>query len=101
MNEVQLKLNNQGRGAFVLEEDSAQIAEMKVAIESGNLIVYHTEVELSHRGKGVSEKLLSFMVDYARQHALKVIALCPYVLARFKKDPERYADIWNQHWKEK
>lgn len=101
MNEIQLKLNNQGRGAFVMEEDGAQIAQMQVAIEGGNLIVYHTEVALSHRGKGISEKLLSAMVEYARQHTLKVIALCPYVLARFKKNPERYDDVWNRHWKEK
>jgi len=38
------------------------------------------------------------MVDYARSYNLKVIALCPFVSAQFKKHPEQYADIWNQNW---
>ena len=42
-----------------------------------------------------------FVVTYAREHKLKVIALCPYVSVQFKRHPQKYADIWNQHWHEK
>ena len=101
MNEVKLKVNSQGRGAFVIEEQSNEIAKMEVAIDGANLVVYHTEVASSHRGKGISAILLSAMAEYARAHALKVIALCPYVLAQFKKNPETYSDIWNRDWKGK
>ena len=38
------------------------------------------------------------MVEYVRANKLKVIALCPFVNAQFKRHPEQYADIWNQNW---
>ncbi len=34
------------------------------------------------------------MVDYTRKNGLKVIPLCPYVLAQLQRHPEEYADIW-------
>ncbi|HEU4902844.1 MAG TPA: N-acetyltransferase [Flavisolibacter sp.] len=34
------------------------------------------------------------MVDYARKNGLKVIPLCPYVHAQFKRHPADYADVW-------
>jgi predicted GNAT family acetyltransferase len=38
------------------------------------------------------------MVGYARERKLKIIPLCPYVQAQFKRHPDTYADVWNQHW---
>jgi predicted GNAT family acetyltransferase len=98
MNDIELKLNANGRGAFVIEENNERIAEMEIGIAGNNLTVYHTEVAEKLKGQGIAGKLLSTMVDYARAHHLKVIALCPYVLAQFKRHPEQYADVWNQNW---
>jgi predicted GNAT family acetyltransferase len=96
--EIELKLESNGTGAFVIEEAGARIAEMKIGIAGDNLTVYHTEVSEKLKGKGIAAKLLSAMVAYAREHHLKVIALCPYVSAQFKRHPEQYADIWYQDW---
>jgi uncharacterized protein len=97
--EIQLKLNDAGRGAFVIEEEGGlRVAEMEISISGNNLTVYHTEVAEKLRGQGIAPKLLSAMVEYARTHNLKVIPLCPYVHAQFKRHPEQYDDIWNQHW---
>ena len=41
------------------------------------------------------------MVDYARKHDLKVIPLCPYVHAQFKRHPDEYADVWNKQEEKK
>jgi len=82
----------------VVEEGNERLAEMEIGISGSNLTVYHTEVSEKLKGKGVASQLLGTMVKYARGHQLKVIALCPYVLAQFKRHPEEYADIWNQHW---
>lgn len=98
MKDIELKLENNGKGAFVLDEAGERLAEMAIGISGGNLTVYHTEVSDKLKGQGVASKLLATMVDYARQHKLKVIALCPYVLAQFKRHPEQYADVWNQDW---
>jgi len=98
MNDIELKLDSNGKGAFVIEDAGERIAEMAIGISGNNLTVYHTEVSDKLKGQGVASKLLATMVAYARAHQLKVIALCPYVLAQFKRHPEQYDDVWNQHW---
>jgi uncharacterized protein len=98
MSDIQLKLNDAGHGAFVLEKEGDRLAEMEVGIRDGNMTVYHTEVAEALKGQGVATKLLAEMVDYARQNHLKVIPLCPYVQAQFKRHPEQYNDIWNKSW---
>jgi predicted GNAT family acetyltransferase len=98
MNDIVLKLNNNDRGAFVIEEGSERLAEMEISIAGGNLTVFHTEVSDKLKGQGVGAQLLATMVKYARDHQLKVIPLCPFVHAQFKRHPEEYGDVWNQHW---
>ncbi|MEO7990589.1 MAG: GNAT family N-acetyltransferase [Chryseolinea sp.] len=98
MHDIQLTLNDSGRGAFVIEEGGEKLAEMVIAIAGDNLTVFHTQVDDKLRGQGIASELLSTMVQYARTHNKKVIALCPYVSAQFKRHPEQYADIWNQTW---
>ena len=98
MEEIKLKLNDHGRGAFVIEEGNERLAEMDLGIAGNNLTVYHTEVSEKLKGKGVAAQLLSKMVEYAREHEQKVIPLCSYVQAQFKRHPEQYQDIWNRNW---
>ena len=98
MKDIQLKLNDNGRGAFVIEEGSERIAEMEIGINGENLTVYHTEVSEKLKGQGIATKLLSTMVDYARNNNKKVVPLCPYVSAQFKRHPDNYADVWNKTW---
>jgi len=71
---------------------------MVIGIVANNLTVYHTEVSEKLKGQGVSTRLLATMVEYARAHNLKVIPLCPYVSAQFKRHPEQYGDVWNRSW---
>jgi uncharacterized protein len=98
MNDIVLKLESNGKGAFVIEDAIERIAEMAFAISGNNMTVFHTQVSAKLEGRGVAGKLLETMVKYARDNKLKVIALCPYVSAQFKRHPEKYNDIWNQHW---
>ena len=102
MNAIELKLDSDGhrdgQGAFVIEEGTERVAEMVISISGTNLTVFHTEVSEKLKGQGIAAQLLSTMVAYAREHKLKVIPLCPYVNAQFKRHPEQYQDVWNQHW---
>ena len=101
MMEIKLRLNDSKRGAFFIEENAVEVAKMEIGISGENMTVYHTEVSETLKGQGIASKLLEEMVGYARVNKLKVIALCPFVNAQFKRHPEKYADIWNQHWHEK
>lgn len=94
MEVVQLALDEKKYGRFFIKENDEQIAEMQIGISGNDLTVYHTEVLPQAEGKGLAKMLFLDMVDYARQHQLKVIALCPYVLAQFKRHPDEYADVW-------
>jgi predicted GNAT family acetyltransferase len=96
MDEVKLNLNDKGHGAFYIMDGADQLGEMVVSITGSNLTVYHTEVSTKAEGKGYAKKLLNEMVDYARKNNLKVIPLCPYVHAQFKRHPQEYADVWNK-----
>lgn len=94
MNEPKLTLNAKGEGAFAIIENEEQLAEMVVAVSGGNLTVYHTEVSPKAEGQGLAKILLNAMVAYARNNGLKVIALCPYVHAQFKRHPQEFEDVW-------
>lgn len=96
MDAIQLKLAPDGKGAFVLENDNEQLAEMVIGITGNELAVYHTEVAEKLKGQGVAGKLLEKMVAYAREKNLQVNPLCPYVHAQFRKHSAQYADVWKQ-----
>ena len=98
MDEIQIELHENGRGAFFMNDGDQRVAEMVFSIAGDNLTVYHTEVSETLKGKGVSGQLLEKMVNYARAHSLKVIPLCPYVNVQFKRHAEQYKDIWNKQW---
>ena len=94
MEEVQIKLDEKGHGRFYIMDAAEIVAEMEVSLSENNLTVFHTEVLPKAEGKGLAKKLLQAMVDYARKNALKVIPLCPFVHAQFKRHPEQFADVW-------
>lgn len=94
MTEIKLELNEKNHGAFNLYEDGAKIGEMVVSVKDDQLTVYHTEIDESTAGKGYAKLLLDAMVSHVKENNLKVIPLCPYVHAQFKKHPEEYNAIW-------
>lgn len=96
MHDVNLKLNENGNGAFFIMDGAEQVGEMVIQVSGQNLTVYHTEVDAKVEGKGLAKMMLSHMENYARENKLQVIPLCPYVYAQFKRHPEEYSDIWNR-----
>jgi predicted GNAT family acetyltransferase len=77
------------RGSFVFGEANNTLAEM-VYVMAGpkKMIIEHTEVDESLRGQGVGAKLLEALVDFVRKEEIKVIPLCPFANATFKKRPD-------------
>lgn len=104
MKDVQIHINDDGHGAFVILENGTQVGLMEVEIEEGNLTVLRTDVskKLREQGitlnQGIGSKLIDAVVSYAREHELKVIPFCSYVHQYFRYHKELYKDVWNRQW---
>ncbi|GAA3790962.1 GNAT family N-acetyltransferase [Corallibacter vietnamensis] len=82
------------KGAFYIEQDAKRIAEMTyVYAEEKKIIIEHTEVDASLKGQGVGYKLVDEAVAFARKKSLKILPLCSYVAAVFKKKADDYNDV--------
>lgn len=84
-----------GKGSFFVEQDGDVLAEMVYTMPAADkMIIEHTDVSDALRGKNVGNQLLDTLVEYARTHQMKIIPLCPFANALFKKKPE-YHDVLN------
>lgn len=84
-----------GRGAFFVQREGIQLAEMTYSRASPKLIIVdHTLVDDQLRGLGVARLLLDSLVSWARSTDTRVMATCPYALAQFAKDPS-IADVFD------
>lgn len=97
MEKVKLMMDEGGQGRFFIGDGNRELGEMVIAVSGEHLTVYHTEVIPEAEGKGMAGKLLAAMTGYAREKGLKVIPLCPYVHAQFRRHPGDYADIWEKN----
>ena len=91
MAEVRFESKENEPDAFNLYEDGEKIGEMIVEVKGKDMTVFHTGVD--KEGKGYAKMLLGAMVDYVREHDLKVIPMCSYVHLQFDRYPELYKDI--------
>ncbi|MBD3906103.1 N-acetyltransferase [Chryseobacterium sp. Ch-15] len=82
------------RGEIQLFSDDKKAGKMDISVIKGKLTVYHTEVDDEYAGNGFAKLLLNQLVSYARENDLKIVPLCPYVHAQFKRNPEEYSDVW-------
>ncbi|MFM9986726.1 MAG: GNAT family N-acetyltransferase [Flavobacteriales bacterium] len=77
------------RGAFHYFEDGKEAGIMTYSKAGDDMIIIdHTEVFPEFNGKGIGKKLVLEGVKYARENNLKIIPLCPFASALFKKTPE-------------
>lgn len=69
-----------------------QIGEKIAVLEyipTNNFLVFsHTEVPPSLEGQGLGSKLAHTGLDYAQEHNLKIMPLCPYVAMYIRRHPE-------------
>ncbi len=84
---------SESKGTFYIGTKDALQAEMTYSKAGDSLIIIdHTEVDESLRGTGAGKALVNSAVEYARANNLKIIPLCPFANAVFKKNPA-YADV--------
>lgn len=85
---------NDRKARFFLEEDGKRMATLEYVFAGDDkFIIEHTEVDAELEGKGVGKLLVQAAVELAREKNLKIIPLCPYAHAQFKKNAA-YKDVW-------
>ena len=68
-------------------------AELLFTVRGPSLIsADHTEAPASMRGTGAAMALVEHMIADARANGLKIVPVCPYVLAQYRKHPE-WSDV--------
>ena len=77
-------------GHYVARIDGVEgEAELLFTVRGPSLIsADHTEAPASMRGTGAAMALVEHMIGDARASGFKMIPVCPYVLAQYRKHPE-------------
>ena len=79
--------NNPDEGRFEIEVEG-EIGVLDYEIADGRMIMPHTEIPAGHRGNGYGEMLVRAALDYAREHSLTPVPVCPFVRAFIRQHPE-------------
>jgi uncharacterized protein len=94
--EFAIELEETGsKGRYVHRGDGAE-AEMTFSKAGDHLIIIdHTEVPDAFRGQGVGVRLVERAVQDARASGKKIMPLCPFANAQFKRHSE-WQDVLKQ-----
>ena len=83
--EIEIR-ERENKGFAIARENEKKAGLMTYSIpDSDFIIIDHTEVDDAFKGQGVGKKLLYKIVDMAREKELKILPLCPFASAMFKK----------------
>ena len=90
----EISLQDSGsKGRYVLRSADGDEAEMTFTKVGENLIIIdHTEVPDAFRGQGAGLRLVTRAVEDARAAGKKIIPLCPFANAQFRRHQE-WADV--------
>ncbi len=84
------------KGRYVYRDGEGREAEMTYSkAGAGLMIVDHTEVPDAFRGKGVGLALMAGAVADARAAGKRILPLCPFAAAQFRRHPE-WKDVLHQ-----
>lgn len=88
--------DNGSKGRYVFRGPDGAEAEMTFTrVGEQRIIIDHTEVPDVFRGQGVGLKLVTRAVEDARASGKKIIPLCPFANAQFRRHQE-WADVLSQ-----
>lgn len=64
--------------------DREEVGYLAYDLKDGLLYLESTVVYPDHRNNGYAEKLVDEIARYAREHNLKTIPVCSYIVAKYK-----------------
>jgi predicted GNAT family acetyltransferase len=83
--EILLK-EEENKGYAMAQENNLKVGTMTYSIAGTKLIIIdHTEVEPTYKGKGVGKQMLYKIVEMAREKHIKILPLCPFANSMFRK----------------
>ncbi|MEM9426838.1 MAG: GNAT family N-acetyltransferase [Pseudomonadota bacterium] len=97
MSDLTITLTETGsKGRYVTQPDSAgPEAELTYSRASDNLIIIdHTGVPDEYRGQNVGVALVRRAVEDARAGGYKILPLCPFAAAQFRRHKD-WSDVLN------
>jgi len=81
------------KGEFYYEVEGNKLGLMTYTYAGPDkIIIDHTEVDESLKGQGVGYELVEASVNFARENNLKIMPLCPFANAVFRKRND-YSDV--------
>jgi predicted GNAT family acetyltransferase len=81
------------KGAFFIEKDGEWIAELSYTREGARkMVIDHTEVDESLRGKGIAKKMVETAVKFARRENLLIKPVCTFA-KKVLEASEEYEDV--------
>lgn len=94
---AEIELEESGsKGRYLLRGPDGAEAELTFTrVGDKQLIIDHTGVPDAFRGQGAGLRLVSRAVEDARTSGRKIIPLCPFAAAQFRRHPE-WADVLKQ-----
>lgn len=83
-----LQEDNGQKGKFYILVDGKQEAAMTYTwAGTDRIIIDHTEVNETLKGKNAGKQMVMKAVEFARAKGIKIIPLCPFANSVFKKTP--------------
>ncbi len=80
------------KGRYVYRRDGAEAEMTYSRAGTGLIIIDHTAVPDVFRGQGVGQALVARAVADARADGLRILPLCPFAAAQFRRNPD-WADV--------
>lgn len=78
-----------GAGRYVIDLAPGVEAEMTFrTAANGTITIDHTGVPTAFEGRGIAARLVNQAVADARQQGFKIVPVCSYVVAQFRRHPE-------------
>ncbi len=80
-------VNNEKHSRFEAAIEG-KIAHVDYRFDKGDIILLHTFVPESLRGKGIASALAKLVLEYIKEHKLKAVIYCPTIAKYIKQHPE-------------
>lgn len=87
------QFDRENKGFFKATEAGVEAGRMTYSwVNDDRIIIDHTEVNPTFRGRSVGNLLVEAAVAFARKAEIKIIPLCPFAKSVFDKTPD-YRDV--------